>query len=201
MTEVKYAPKDPKYDDLADQIEANRENLVSLKKWWPRFAVVCALIVTAGAIYFNTTVTQLWKQSIEVASSKEKAAIEAIALAAEQEQIIAALNEKLRGQTVLVERTRQHEFHGRQDHAQEVADLRTKLWTLARSTRAFLHAYHDPEEMTDHLHNARAWWTYTNLKDRMTRKQIDAGSNLILHLYTTFNMIQSWTGDEPLADD
>lgn len=140
-------------------------------------------------------------QSIAVVSSKQTTATEAIALCAENEQIIADLNEKLREQSVLLERTRQLEFRERQKNAKEVADLRAKIWTLARSTRTFLHAYHDPEQMTDHLHNARAWWTFTNLKDRMGSDQIELGSNLILHIYSCFEMIQSWTGDEPLADD
>ena len=199
---TKYAEKeDSQYDELVEQIDANRESIRNVKLFWRRFAIACFTFVAVLSTYICVSGANLWEKNIEVNKLYEADVAKLLTQLGEANAEKEALNEKLRAQSVIVERTRQHEFHGRQDHAKEVADLREKLWTLAHSTRAFIHGYHDPEQMTDHLHNARAWWTYTNLKDRMSREQIELGSNLILHVYSCFAMIQDWDADEPLAED
>ena len=64
---TKYAEKEnPQYDELVEQIDANRESIKTVKTFWKRFAISCFAFVAVLSTYICVSGLNLWDKNIEV---------------------------------------------------------------------------------------------------------------------------------------
>ena len=151
---TKYAEKDPKYDELADQIDATRESIRNVKRFWKRFAISCFAFVAVLSTYICVSGIQLWEKNIEVNKSYE----------ADVAKLLTQLGEANAEKETLHDRLEAEQLET-QHHRTKIQQTRRDFEEQSLAVRNLLLTFHRPEDSPGLPDDLSDWWTREHMRD------------------------------------
>ena len=152
---TKYAEKEnPQYDELVEQIDANRESIKTVKTFWKRFAISCFAFVAVLSTYICVSGLNLWDKNIEVNKLYEADVAKLLTQLGEANAEKENLHERLEAEQVLNQQHRAYIQKGRKAHEEQAITVRNLLLTF--------HLGEDSPALRDDLAD---WWTEEHMRD------------------------------------
>tara|TARA_R100000808_G_C2151633_1_gene160787 strand:- start:3180 stop:3812 length:633 start_codon:yes stop_codon:yes gene_type:complete len=180
----KYAPDpgDPRLGELADQIDATRESIRNVKRFWKRFAISCFAFVALLSTYICVSGLNLWDKNIEVNKLYQD----------DVAKLLTQLGEANAEKEELYDR-----LEAEQARTQHHRTLYQKTYRKHREqalvVRNFLMTYHVAGKSPALMRQLSEWWTHQHLrKDReFPARRFSYGQILVEQLERT------WTDGNP----
>jgi len=176
---TKYAKKeDSQYDELVEQIDANRQSIRNVKLFWRRFAISCFAFVAVLSTYVCVSGANLWAKNIEVNKLYEADVASLLTQLGEANAEKENLHDRLEAEQAQL-----------QHHRTLIQERRREFREQALAVRNFLLTYHIGERSPALPAELSAWWTKDHMRDErefpVTR--FSYGLMLIEQLERTWN--------------